>query len=420
MNSIKGNIKKRLIKNLQKHPKIRRRVRHIRDRIGAQKYLNYSEKYDIDDKLVVFEAFMGQQYGCNPRAIYECMVADSAYDDYHFIWSFSDVSKEEQLVCPERTDVVEFGSQEWKKAFATAHYIVTNSNLDYRFVKKTEQVCVQTWHGTPLKRLRCDIEVEFGNANNTLAEIRQKNDSDIIRYDYFVSPSEFATEKFISAFNLEKLGRKDIIIETGYPRNDFIYNCEPEDVAEIKYRLDIEESKKIILYAPTFRDDQHDGQNYTYDNHLNFDILKNELGDEYVILFRAHYFIAEAFDFSKYDGFVKNVSEFDDISRLYVISDVLVTDYSSVFFDFGNLKRPIIFYMYDLDDYAEETRGFYIDVKELPGPIVRTTEDLAETIKTAYSDNKYADCYDAFNRKYNMYEDGHASKRVIEKMLSCE
>ena len=136
-----------------------------------------------------------------------------------------------------------------------------------------------------------------------------------------------------------------------------------------------------MLYAPTFRDNQHDGSGYTYDTHLDFDRLREEFGDEYVILFRAHYFVANQFDFSRYEGFVYDVSALDDITPLYLISDLLITDYSSVFFDYANLKRPVLFYMYDLEQYANDIRGFYFSLDELPGPILKTEDELVDAIR---------------------------------------
>ena len=149
---------------------------------------------------------------------------------------------------------------------------------------------------------------------------------------------------------------------------------------------------------------------------MNFDKLKEELSEEYIILFRSHWLVANLFDFDKYKGFVYNVSDYDDIDELYIISDLLITDYSSVFFDYANLKRPIFFYMYDLEEYRDDIRGFYLDLKELPGPILKTEDELIKNIKNTTIDF-YNDKYKAFNQKFNYLDDGKASKRVVEKIL---
>ena len=173
--------------------------------------------------------------------------------------------------------------------------------------------------------------------------------------------------------------------------------------------------KKIILYAPTFRDNQHEsGTGYVYRTEVDFDKLQEALSDEYIILFRPHYFVANQFDFTKYRGFIYDVSDIDDVKELYIISDLLITDYSSVFFDYAILKRPILFYMYDLEEYADDIRGFYLDLKELPGPIIQNEEDLIRVIKTGNPDASLT--YPNFNKKFNSLEDGNASRRVIERL----
>ena len=146
--------------------------------------------------------------------------------------------------------------------------------------------------------------------------------------------------------------------------------------------------------------------------------LKKELGKDYVILFRAHYFIANSFDFNKYKDFVYNVSDYDDINDLYIISDLLITDYSSVFFDYAILKRPILFYMYDYKNYKTKLRDFYLDLKELPGPIIEKQEDLIKNIKQIDKVfNKYKKYYQTFNKKFNPYEDGKSSIRVAKEII---
>lgn len=410
-----GSLAKHFRKFLMNHAKLRVFVRKVHVKLKENRYKRLSRGTEIDDKMVIFETFMGRQYGCNPKAIYEYMIGDSRFDDFRFIWVLNDPSKAEDIPQTERVTVVTLRSDDYYRYYATAKYVVTNSNLDYGISKKEGQVFLQTWHGTPLKKLRCDIEIETGNALNTLAEINQKNDLDVVRYDYFISPSSFASEKFTSAFNLVKLGKEDIIIETGYPRNDLLFHFDEDYTESVKERLNLPRDKKVILYAPTFRDNQHDGAGYTYDTHIDFAELEKELSDEYVILFRAHYFVASQFDFSRFEGFVFDVSGLDDITPLYTITDLLITDYSSVFFDYANLKRPMLFYMYDLEEYADAIRGFYIDIAELPGPIVETEEELINAIK--HNDFVYDDKYKAFNKKYNSLDDGNASMRVVEKLI---
>lgn len=413
-----NSLAKSFRKYLMKHAGLRVQVRRVHVWLKECRYRKFAKKAKIDEKMVIFETFMGRQYGCNPKAIFEYMIGDKRFYDFRFVWVLNDVAKAEEIPENDRVTVVRLRSDEYYRAYASAKYVVTNSNLDYGIAKSEGQVFLQTWHGTPLKRLRCDIEIESGNALNSLVEINQKNDLDVIRYDYFISPSAFASEKFKTAFNLKKLGKEDILIETGYPRNDLLYNFDENYAEIIRTKLGIPEEKRVILYAPTFRDNQHDGAGYTYDTHIDFDRLKKEISDDYVVLFRAHYFVASQFYFSKYEGFVYDVSGLDDITQLYIIADLLITDYSSVFFDYANLNRPMIFYMYDLEEYATGIRGFYIDVNELPGPIVKTEDELIREISSLDKmHEKYSEKYEVFNNKYNYLDDGNASERVVNKLI---
>ena len=240
------------------------------------------------------------------------------------------------------------------------------------------------------------------------------------KISYFLSPSKYASDVFKSGWNMKELGKEDIILEKGYPRNDFLSNYTQKDIENIKNELNINNigNKKIILYAPTWRDNQHtSGVGYTYKVDVDFDLLQKELGNEYIILFRAHYFVANSFDFEKYKGFIYDVSHYESINDLYVIADMLITDYSSVFFDYAILKRPIIFYMYDLKAYQEDIRGFYIDLKELPGNIVENEKDLIIEINNMKNNFKYDERYQKFHDKFNSLEDGEATKRVLKKIM---
>ena len=406
-----------LLINLSKKSPIFRAL--LRKCIFAKNRLRYMLNYfkPVNEKRILFESFMGRKYVDSPKAIYEYMVKNKDYKDYEFVWFFKEPDKYKYLEKNKNTKVYKYDSKEYYKLYATSKYWFTNSRVPDTILKKKDQVYVQCWHGTPLKRLGFDIAVKGGNAMNSIKDIRYKYEVDSKKYTYMVSPSRFCTEKFISAFNLKNVGKEDIIIEKGYPRNDFLINYKESDVKRIKKDLGLPKNKKIILYAPTWRDNQHtSGVGYTYKTEVDFDYLREKLGDEYIILFRAHYFVANSFDFAKYEGFVYNVSDYDDINELYIIGDMLITDYSSVFFDYSILKRPMLFYMYDLDEYQHELRDFYFDIEELPGPIVKTENELIKAIEKSKK-FKYDKKYKAFNDKYTYLDDGNASERVVKEII---
>ena len=413
---------KAVLMNIAKKNLIFRKL--IRNSLYIYRYVRYKARglgEKVDEHTILFSTFNGKSYSDSPKAIYKHMKENDKYKDYKFVWAFKQVDKYKYLEENNNTKVIRQGTREYEQYLAKTKYWVFNYRAaDHQYPKKN-QIFVQCWHGTPLKRLGYDLD-NPDNVLNTKKEIRYKYKTEAKKFKYFLSPSKFATEKFISAWNLKEVKKENCIIEEGYPRNDFLHNYTEEDVNEIKEKLGINNiNKKIILYAPTWRDNQHkSGVGYTYKTEVDFDLLQKELGQDYLILFRAHYLVANEFDFEKYKGFIYDVSKIDDINELYVISDILITDYSSVFFDYANLKRPIIYYMYDLEKYKDNMRGFYIDLKELPGNIVKTEEDLIKEIKNVNSDFKYDEKYKKFNEKYNYLDDGNASERVTEKIIKGE
>lgn len=406
-----------ILMNIAKKNLIFRKL--IRKLLYVYRYIRYKIRgigQKVDNNMILFNTFNGKSYSDSPKAIYLFMKNNNEYKDYKFVWSFKNPEKYEFLKKEKNTIIIKQGTREYEKYMSKSKYWIFNYRVAEHQYPKKNQVYIQCWHGTPLKRLGYDLE-NTENVLNTTKEIRLKYRTDAKKFKYILSPSKFATEKFISAWNLKKLNKENCIIEEGYPRNDFLYNYTEQDVKNIKGKLNIDKlNKKVILYAPTWRDNQHkSGVGYTYKTEVDFDKLQKEIGKDYIILFRAHYLVANEFDFEKYKGFIFDVSSIDDINELYIISDMLVTDYSSVFFDYANLKRPIIFYMYDLKEYQNDLRGFYIDLDELPGNVERTEEELINEIKRLDINFKYDEKYKSFNEKYNYLDDGNASERVIKE-----
>ncbi|MCR0504321.1 CDP-glycerol glycerophosphotransferase family protein, partial [[Clostridium] innocuum] len=180
-----------------------------------------------------------------------------------------------------------------------------------------------------------------------------------------------------------------------------------------KQRMQLPLDKNIVLYAPTWRDNSFVTSGYTFDLQADFRKWKEILGDDSILLFKPHYLIINKFENDPMlEGFLYSIDAKEDINDLYVIADQLITDYSSVFFDYAILNRPIYFYMYDLDEYKEELRGFYLDIyKDLPGDIFETEEDLLQAVQTH--------CYDferlnEFNRRFNHAQSGNCSEKVCD------
>lgn len=410
-------IRKYATRVAKKNKYIRRVMRVAMNTYRVIRYKINTRGVRVNNRTIVFNAFNGKSYSDTPRAVYEYMLTQERFKNYRFIWVFRDVEAYAWLKKNPNTYLVKNRSKRYERALATAKYWICNYRMyDYIYPKKNQQY-IQCWHGTPLKRLGYDIE-HSNNAMNSSAEIKYKYRTDAEKFKYILSPSAFASDKFASAWNLNETGQREKVIELGYPRDDFLQHYTKEDISQIKKELGVPEDKKVLLYAPTWRDNQHTaGVGYVYSTEVDFSKLQERLGDEWIVLFRAHYLVANSFDFDKYAGFVYDVSSYDEINRLYVISDLLVTDYSSVFFDYANLCRPMIFYMYDLEFYGDDLRGFYIDLDELPGPIIQEEELLVDTIEKLDSWFSYDEKYQKFNHKYNLLNDGDASARFVDRVF---
>ena len=385
----------------------------LKNKMAFKKYLynNWFIKIKPKKKTIIFESFLGRQYSCNPKAIFEYM--NEQYPKCKLYWSINPKYKENFL----HLQTIERFTLKWYWKLARAEYWVFNSRLPLWILKPKATTYIQTWHGTPLKKLVFDME-EVHMPGTTTAKYKQNFYLESRNWDYLISPNDYSSKIFKRAFRFEK-----VMLEYGYPRNDVLYNKNNENtISRIKHDLGIPTDKKVILYAPTFRDNQYyRAGNYKFDLPLDLNILKKRYGERSVFLLRMHYLIAENYDLTAYTGFVYDFSNKADINDLYLVSDLLITDYSSVFFDYANLKRPIILYMYDLKEYRKTLRGFYINLeKESPGPIIETEADLLCTLDEFFSTGEFKDYhadYNAFYNKYCYLDDGSVTKRIVENVF---
>lgn len=360
----------------------------------------------INKKIITFESNMGRNYTGSPRYIYEEMVKQGLDKKYRCYIMLDDPS----------TEVIGSGIKVKRSRFkyffimGIAGTWISDSRQPNYIIKRKNVNYIQTWHGTPLKKLALDMDcVNMGG--ETDIEKYKKNFYDNTRtWDYLLSQNNFATNIFKRAFAFDKT-----MLEIGYPRNDILfYGNNEEYITKLKTDMGLPFDKKILLYAPTWRDNQYYAKGaYKFDSQMDFDMLQRELGDEYVIIVKYHYLVRENIDWSNYKGFVYKFDMYDDIAMLYLVADMLITDYSSVMFDYSILKRPMAFFTYDLEDYKDNLRGFYFDfVEEAPGPITLTTSELIDSIKN-YRQEDYQVKYEKFHSKYNHADDGNASKKIV-------
>ncbi len=369
-------------------------------------------KLPVKKNTIIFESFLGKQYSDNPRAIYEYMVEHNY--NYKMYWSFE--KKTYDSFKNRNINSIKRFSIKWLFLMPRAEYWVSNSRLPLWIPKPHSTKYIQTWHGTPLKKLAADMDKVYMPGTDT-EKYKRNFLTEARKWDYLISPNEYSTQIFKRAFQF-----KNTLIESGYPRNDYLFTSNNEKTLfNIKKSLDLPLNKKIILYAPTWRDNLYYSRGkYKFTIQMDLEQMKNSLGKKYIILLRLHYLVTEDLDLTSYSDFVYDFSNYEDIRDLYLISDFLITDYSSVFFDFAILKRPIIFYVYDLEDYRDNLRGFYFDFElNAPGPLVRKTEEIIEIIKK----NERGDFYknnrsiNDFSKSFCSLEDGMASKRVVENIF---
>ena len=368
-----------------------------------------------DDKTVLFVSFHGRGYSDNPKAIYEYMRSQKRFAKYQFVWAIK--HRREKNIQIEGAKIIEYFSIPYFFYLARSRYWIVNCKLPTYVLKKPGQIYLQTWHGTPLKRLAHDIQLEEGasfyRSRMTADQMVHTYDVDVAKYTYMISPNHFSTEVFQSAFRINR----ERLIETGYPRNDILSNYTEKDKQDILKKYGLPADKKIILYAPTWRDNQFNTSGYLFELKADFKMWKEILGEDYIILYKPHYLIINKMKKDKaLEGFVYEINADAEISELYIISDILITDYSSVFFDYSILKRPIYFYMQDIAEYHHELRGFYLDIyKDLPGSIYETEKPMLEDITEGVFDYERLD---KFNERFNYLEDGKGAKRVVDILFT--
>lgn len=371
------------------------------------------QKLPIMGNMVFFESFFGSSYSDSPKYIYQYLL-ETYGTKYRYIWVMKD-RKNGKRAIPGDPIVVKPYSLKYFYYLARSKYWIINIRLPKWIEKRKGHICLQTWHGTPLKKLVFDMEdVHLASSRSSYKMIFYEETK---KWDYLISANRFSTERFVSAF----LYDRSKILEIGYPRNDCLKAPDRQErAAAVRKRLGIPASRTLILYAPTWRDDEYyEAGSYKFELRLNLEKMRQELGDGYAVLLRTHYLIAQNLRLDGLDGFAYNVSAYDDISELYLISDLCITDYSSVFFDYANLRRPILFYVYDMDKYRDVLRGFYINMEtEVPGPLLYTTEEVIDAIRNIDRVTKqYKERYNQFYERFCSLDDGHASERAVRAVF---
>ncbi len=359
-------------------------------------------KLPVKKRLVVFESYFAGSTDCNPGALYRHM--EKHHRDYRLTWILHDSripgGKGARSVVPDTLPYF------W--SVARAQYLVTNTDLPGTYVKRAGQTVLQTMHGTPLKHVGLDVET-WAPTEERRAEYIERTR----QWDY-ITVQNIQTEGYArSAY-----GYEGGFLNSGYPRTDeLIARDTPEQQAACKRRLGLDPSKKLVLYAPTWRIGRR------FDLHLDLARMSDELGDGWEFALRRHNLSLPGFTMRERMGTtVRDLTYEPRIDDLLLAADVLVTDYSSVMFDYALLDRPMLFFTYDLEEYRDDLRGFYFDFeRETPGPLLRTTDEVIDALRNLDATKaKWADAYAAFKDVYLAFETDHSCEDVFRQAFEGE
>lgn len=347
--------------------------------------------HKIDDSLVLFVSFMGKSFNDSPKVLYDYMQSHPEYKKYHCVWAFEHPENFPEL------DTVKIDTSAYFKTALKAKYWITNTNIERGLkFKKKGQVYLNTWHGTALKYIGNDCP--------------GRKDYNFDTLDYLTVSGDYDERVFKSAFN----AKESSYLRCGMPRNEELWLADDAAKARVRKRLGIPSGKKVILYAPTWRESTDGGKSYAIKPPIHFDEWKKKLGDEYIVLFRAHHQTTKVLGV-EYNDFVRNVSDYPAVNDLIIAADILITDYSAIAFDYSILCRPIFCYAYDYDSYLAE-RGTYFPVDEkYPNKSCRTEAELLQRIQNVDYD---AECLNTkrFRDDFVQYGVG-ATETCIKKVF---
>ena len=357
---------------------------------------------------VFFQSYLGEQATDSALALHREL--RSRFPTMKLFWGVADAS----VALPEGAIPVVRYTRDWYETISRAEYLVNNIYFFSWFKKRDFQTYIQTWHGTPLKK----IGRSYWEDRRREPIWIERMDDQAASWDFLVSPNQFCTEKFAEEFRYT--GK---ILETGYPRNDVLSSTDPERTAAIRARLDIASGQRVVLYAPTWRDNKS-AQAWVAEfvQLLDLQALSAELGDGYTILVRGHGHNARAGSVVGSSGRVIDATFYPEINDLYEVSDLVITDYSSVMFDFAVTKKPLLFFAPDLSSYADGVRGFYFDYQgTVPGPVLAEQEEVAETVRELLDPAWSPDArYLAFVERFCSLEDGRAAERVVDAVWGTD
>lgn len=392
--------------------KLRTKAGHLKETRRRTKYAKYYKNLLIDDKVILYDSYFGRGMICNPYALFIELINNEDFKDYTHVWVIEDRYGNEPIMEQFQNNKNVFAitrhSDDHLRYLASAKYIITNVSLPFYYCKKEDQVYVNTWHGTPIKSLGFDIPDAPIAVSNILRNF--------LSTDYIVSANPFLTSVFLDKYKLDGL-YEGTIIEEGYPRNDRLFHADKKAVIlnMKKYGIEIDSKKEIILYAPTWKGSDYNHPEIDVNEYIEFKRTIESMidTDRYQVLLKPHQVVYKEL---KKSGRMNDslIPAFIDTNELLSITDILISDYSSIFYDYLATDKPVIFYIPDLEEY-KNYRGLYLEPEELPGPCFTNLSEIGEVINNldVYI-NKYRPSYEKAKAFACPKDDGNVCKRIID------
>lgn len=374
-------------------------------------YAKYRKRLPIVEDGVMLEAFRGEKLTDTPHALFLELVNNPEYKNYKILFVVNDKDNYYRRKYAHYSNVsfCVRNDRTYCKALASYKYVINNKAWPSYFLKREEQIHVSTWHATAFKALGKNQGGTMGQFKNVTRNYTQ--------CDYLVMPNKFTSDIMLESDDVDRIF-PGWVVEEGYPRNDLIINTDRKEVMRVlkeEAHLNIDESKKLVLYAPTWRGETGKYEDCTKELLDNISHLHEQIGDEYEVVLKVHDLTAKYIKNSEEKYPFEIVPDWIDTNELLNAVDIIITDYSSIFIDFLVLNRPVIFYTYDLEEYIHD-RGLYFDMeKDMPGPNCSTIDEVVYAIHHLDEvEEKYHDIYQDMRERFCGREDGHASERVCD------
>jgi len=367
-------------------------------------YTEYYETFELESNTILYESYHGSSISCNPYAIFKSIYNDKKFEGYRHIWVLDDKSKiPEELKKDLNIIFIQRNSDLYMRYLSKAKYLINNVTFPEYFIRKEGQYYLNTWHGTPIKSLGKDVKESFMAHKNVSRNFLQSS--------HILSPNNYTTKVLLDRYDVRNVF-SGVVAEIGYPRQDLMLNISNEEKRKLLKKLNITSDKKVLLYAPTWRGLHGNSEFDT--SRLEKDLSSIEAIEDIELIFRGHHMIEKLL--GNLNVKCRIVPADIDTNSLLSIVDVLITDYSSIAFDYMALARPIIYYTYDRKEYELE-RGLYFPLEELGGEICNTKEELTLAIKKVIVDSKITSLQAIAQEKFCSYDDGEASSRIIDSFF---